>query len=674
MVTRMFKDLTIGSRLSLGFGLVFVLFCMLTIFAINRMEYLANNTSLIYNHPLTVSKAVLRINAHIIKMHRSMKDVALDDSLDEILRDSQLVDGFEIEVYADFDIIEKLFLGDKTLFETARQVFVSWKPIRDEVIELMLAGKRTKAERITKGKGAQHVVKIENAMDALNIFAQSKATKFLSNAESTTTQSITTIYLLLLITVIGMMMFTIYLTRSITRPVEALRAAVKEIGEGKLDTTLDIEASGEMGELAISIREMTANLSKVTASRDRLNKEIIKRKQIEKERQKLMNNLEEQNAEMERFVYTVSHDLKSPLITIQGFLGLLKKDAAENEQERLYSDIDQIQKATVQMQELLADLLEISRIGRLVNPPEKVTFNELIQDAIEILAGQINECGARIDVAPDLPTLFGDRKRLLEVVQNLIDNALKFMGEQADPHIEIGSRREKDGDICYIRDNGIGIKPRYHKKIFKLFERLTPAVEGTGIGLAIVKRIIDLEGGRIWVESEGEGMGCTFCFVLSKEVYRNMNIKNIQDEPAVILLVEDNPAHAELIMRGLEDSRVANRVMHVSDGEEALDYLFRRGDYADPETSPQPHLILLDLRLPRVDGLEVLKETRESSLDGMPVAILTSSEADADMAKAYEYHASSYLVKPLDFNQFKTMMDDLGFYWLCWNRYPWKTK
>jgi len=151
-----------------------------------------------------------------------------------------------------------------------------------------------------------------------------------------------------------------------------------------------------------------------------------------------------------------------------------------------------------------------------------------------------------------------------------------------------------------------------------------------------------------------------------------MDIKTIQGEPGVILLVEDNPAHAELIMRGLEEGRVANRVVHVSDGEEALDYLFRHSDYADPKTSPRPQLVLLDLRLPKVDGLEVLKKIRASSLNGMPVVILTTSEADADMAKAYEYNASSYLAKPLDFNQFKTMMDDLGFYWLCWNRYPWK--
>jgi len=159
----------------------------------------------------------------------------------------------------------------------------------------------------------------------------------------------------------------------------------------------------------------------------------------------------------------------------------------------------------------------MSRIGRLVNPPEEVAFSELVEDALALLAGQINECGAQIKVAPDLPTLFGDRKRLLEVVQNLIDNALKFRGEQAVPRIEIGVRQEKDKNICYIKDHGVGIEPRYHEKVFELFDRLNPQVEGTGIGLTIVKRIMDLSGGRIWIESATEGTGCSFCFILPEQ-------------------------------------------------------------------------------------------------------------------------------------------------------------
>lgn len=143
-------------------------------------------------------------------------------------------------------------------------------------------------------------------------------------------------------------------------------------------------------------------------------------------------------------------------------------------------------------------------------------------------------------------------------------------------------------------------------------------------------------------------------------------------QPLTILLVEDNPDHAELITRSFWEHRVANQLRRVPDGAEALDYLFRRGDYADPEKSPRPHLILLDLRLPKVDGLEVLREIKsDDELGFIPVVILTTSEAERDVARAYEYRANSYLLKPVDFEKFTKLMDELGFYWLGWNRRPW---
>jgi CheY-like chemotaxis protein len=143
-------------------------------------------------------------------------------------------------------------------------------------------------------------------------------------------------------------------------------------------------------------------------------------------------------------------------------------------------------------------------------------------------------------------------------------------------------------------------------------------------------------------------------------------------EPLVILLVEDNPDHAELVLRSLADFQVANRIVHVEDGEAALEYLHGRGAYTDRHAFPIPHLMLLDLRLPKVDGLQVLKEVKESDkLRPLPVVILTTSEAERDLAMAYEYHANSYLTKPVDFIDFSKLLVDLGFYWLAWNTRPW---
>ncbi len=140
-------------------------------------------------------------------------------------------------------------------------------------------------------------------------------------------------------------------------------------------------------------------------------------------------------------------------------------------------------------------------------------------------------------------------------------------------------------------------------------------------------------------------------------------------EPLDILLVEDNESHAELIMENLQEHRIANKMHLVQNGKDALDYLFREGAFSNPEDSPRPHIILLDLRLPKVDGLDVLKKVKtEESLSAIPVVILTSSDAGKDIERAYKLHANSYLMKPVKFEDFTEMLKSLGFYWLAWNK------
>ena len=231
-------------------------------------------------------------------------------------------------------------------------------------------------------------------------------------------------------------------------------------------------------------------------------------------RQKLIAELESKNAELERFTYTVSHDLKSPLFTIRGFVGYLEKDALSGNQERLRSDVQRIIDATEKMQMLLNDLLELSRIGRLMNESQPVSFAELAHEVLELVEGRIMERGITVHMKSDLPIVYGDRQRLLEVLQNLVENAAKFMGNQTDPRIEIGQLGEAEGmSVLYVKDNGIGIQPEHYERIFGLFNKLDVKSDGTGIGLSIVKRIIEVHGGRIWVESE-VGKGTTFFFTL----------------------------------------------------------------------------------------------------------------------------------------------------------------
>jgi PAS domain S-box-containing protein len=224
--------------------------------------------------------------------------------------------------------------------------------------------------------------------------------------------------------------------------------------------------------------------------------------------------LQEKNAELQRFTYSVSHDLRSPLVTIKAFLGYLQKDMASADAARVEQDMLYMSTASDKMGQLLDELLEMSRVGRAVNPPVRVTLQELAQEALDVVAGRMAALGAQVQVGDEPVVLYGDRPRLAEIWQNLLENACKFMGDQAAPRIEIGGERRGYEVVFFVRDNGMGIDPRYHARVFDLFEKLDPKSEGTGLGLALVKRIVELYGGRIWLESQGRGQGSCFWFTL----------------------------------------------------------------------------------------------------------------------------------------------------------------
>src|SRR6202521_4425867 len=228
--------------------------------------------------------------------------------------------------------------------------------------------------------------------------------------------------------------------------------------------------------------------------------------------------------------------------------------------------------------------------------------------------------GSRAEVTYDrLPAVIGDPHQLAELLQNLIGNAIKFQSNGA-PRIHIGAER-RDGEwIVSVRDNGIGIDPQFRERIFVIFQRLHGREEypGTGIGLAICKKIPPCRG---------------------KGGMRGMNAL-AEPKPIELLLVEDNPGDVRLTREVLKDGKFRNNMSVAADGQAAMDYLHRNGKYAD---AVRPDVILLDLNLPIKDGREVLAEIKQSSeLKSIPIVILTTSAAEADILKTYNLHANCY--------------------------------
>ena len=236
----------------------------------------------------------------------------------------------------------------------------------------------------------------------------------------------------------------------------------------------------------------------------------------EEERKQMEEALKKKTAEMERFTYAVSHDLKSPLATIKIFLGFLEKDLKAQNAEQVAKDLSYIHGAADKMGEMLGELLTLARVGYNRYEVEQVALQEIVREAMNLVAGQLAERGVQVEVTEEPVWITGERARLVEVFQNLLDNAVKFLGDEPAPKVQIGIENA-DGELAiFVRDNGKGIAPSDQEKVFGVFEKLNAAAPGSGLGLALVRRIVDLHGGKIWLESKGEGHGSTFRFSLAK--------------------------------------------------------------------------------------------------------------------------------------------------------------
>ena len=219
--------------------------------------------------------------------------------------------------------------------------------------------------------------------------------------------------------------------------------------------------------------------------------------------------LERKNEEMEQFVYTVSHDLKSPLVTVKGFVGVLKEDLCTTKNDLVVDSIRRIEKAASQMSRLIEDLLKLSRTGRTRGKLEPVDVSALARELTADFQPHLEELGTTIEIDDRMPEIVADRKAISRVFENLLNNAIKYGCKSPNSKITVGSETLGDEVRFFVKDSGPGIAPENHEKIFTLFHRLDSDQDGTGVGLAIVTKIMQVHNGRVWVESS-LGDGATF--------------------------------------------------------------------------------------------------------------------------------------------------------------------
>lgn len=243
-------------------------------------------------------------------------------------------------------------------------------------------------------------------------------------------------------------------------------------------------------------------------------KELLKRVETHVNLRNAMVQLEQKNEEMTHHFYTISHDLKNPLLTISSFLEEMDTDYKNGDLEQVKNDRRFMNKAIQRMKDLLDGLLLVAKAGDRKLELQNLTLEDVAQEVILLLGGRIKEHEVVVHISSEFIPIRGDRSKLIQVLQNLVDNAIKYRNPEQKLVIEIGARKQGNSQTYFVKDNGKGIDPTQANKVFEIFQQTNRDSEGVGLGLFLVKRIIDVHQGRIWVESEGINKGCTFCFTL----------------------------------------------------------------------------------------------------------------------------------------------------------------
>lgn len=248
----------------------------------------------------------------------------------------------------------------------------------------------------------------------------------------------------------------------------------------------------------------------------------IERKKLEQELEKknelLLNTtdeLERKNNELNKLTFTITNDLLSPILSIKGFIDMIREHIAANKIDEVIKNTELINNTTEKMHILIENLSDLIKIGTEKLSIKKLSVESLVKEELEVLRGKYDIDACTITIEPNMPDIIADRSRMMQVIEQLLDNAFKFMGAQKHPEITIGCKKEGKRNIYFVRDNGIGIAPGYPDFIFNLFYRIDQQKTGSGIGLSIASKIIEEHYGKLWAESDGEGCGSTFYFTIN---------------------------------------------------------------------------------------------------------------------------------------------------------------
>jgi signal transduction histidine kinase len=367
-------------------------------------------------------------------------------------------------------------------------------------------------EAVQRTRGYLYLVNVVMAADAYEILYQSRKLSEVLTArmEQRVWSSLASIDAAKITLLLAAGLLLLLLTplsyvigQSITRPVSRLAETFRRLGQGDSDTEIPVyPIADELGELTVAARAFS--------DKNRETEQLLQRsRELGQALERSKVDLERSNDELEQFVYTVSHDLKSPLVTSMGFIGIIRSLSQQGRHEEAVAKLDKVVKSNERMGQLINDLLELSRVGRVDLDKKTIDLNELLERFARSQQERLSKRNFTLTIEPGLPTVQANESRLLQLFENILSNAVKYVVNADGPRLKIGAARADNQLLVFCEDNGPGIAPEYQEKVFGLFYRLDNRREGTGIGLAVAKKVMKFHGGDIWVESQ-PGEGATF--------------------------------------------------------------------------------------------------------------------------------------------------------------------
>ena len=513
--------LSIFSRLAVGYCALLILVTGASVYTVTQMSRVRH-----------VTRSIISADNNLFDIQKKLADILLSEIRHEkkflIMKDAELYSGF-LRATGDFErnLDEAILHSDSTevkdLLSRIKQFHDRYKILFNSQVEYVKAGKKSSghqyAEDMNRITGS-----IMEELETLRALNQKNMLGKIKNLDEAETRSGRIAFVMTAASILFGIILSVFITRSITAPLSELKKKTREIASGIFEGDLNLPSPPEIGELALAFNSMVGSLSEARNQlRGReeelyeanalLTKEIAEVKRAREELKQLAAELERSNTDLQQFAYAASHDLQAPLRVIAGFINLIEK----RYKGKLDEKADEFIAATVdgvnRMSMLIKDLLEYARVDTQRKTFEPTDCASSLNEALYDLQKVIEESSASVTY-DSLPTVKADAVQLTSLFQNLISNAIKFRGNNL-PEIHVSAVQKGNDWVFSVRDNGIGIDKKFAGKIFDVFERLhtREKYDGTGIGLAICKKIVERHGGKIWVESE-PGKGSTFYFTI----------------------------------------------------------------------------------------------------------------------------------------------------------------